>query len=181
MEDTPSINNCKTCEKNNYMYICSEGHKQCAECIVYKGCLKPSIKQSLPHFLPLCSSCGRNSSVEPTHTQSEKGKLDNAIRKFQTYKRNFSNKHGIVMATSKKRNTEHSKVQTEIESTKSSRGRANKYNCGIRIMKITRKLVEKDIKKERGRSKIEDNTKEEAKNKEWCQITDTELSRGERC
>ena len=93
--------------------------------------------------------------------------------KFQTHKRNLSDKYAILREKLKRKNRGGNKVHIGIELTKPSWGRANRYNGGIRIMEIKRKLAKKDSEKERSRSKIKENTRE-TNNQEWCHMAHTD-------
>ena len=75
------------CHRTSETYFCSNNHKCCQDCILYKGVSRTTTNQYLPSFHPICKVCGLVSNLNQIDVTLKKERLNTAIEKL--YKRKF--------------------------------------------------------------------------------------------
>ena len=78
-----------TCNKNSKTYLCKRNHKNCQDCILYKGVSRTTIKQYLPSLQTICNVCGEVSVLNQTDVTLKRERLNNAIEKLYKEKEYF--------------------------------------------------------------------------------------------
>ena len=75
------------CNKNTKIHTCINNHRNCQECVLYKGVARTTNEQLLPSLKPVCRFCGEISKLNQVDVTLEREKLNDEVKKL--YERKF--------------------------------------------------------------------------------------------
>ena len=71
------------CNKKGKIYICGNNHRNCPECVLYRGVSRTTKNQRLPSFVPVCNICGEVSNLDQVSLCRERERLNIIVDNFR--------------------------------------------------------------------------------------------------